>query len=213
MPRLLTIALLLLATLPRVSLAAPTGLAGDTPARRPPRLLSTDPGAPGSGLTDKEPEGRKEPEGQGGGRVAAGLGLGVLMGAVGGLVGYLGPGSALCAEGDGLDGCATGLLIGTLGGVGLGTSLGVTWGGMLADGQGEWFLGALPGMLVGAAAGVGLGLAADNSLVALFACPPLMLLGSSIGYEMSHSANTAPRLRPVVGMSSRGASLGLAGTF
>ncbi len=196
-PLLFTLVSLLV--LPRAGVAAPAHVGPDAPT---PRAA----GPAGTPAVQEE---------QGSGRVPAELGLGLLVGAVGGVVGYIGPGRAACASSDtGLPGCTPGLVIGALVGVGVGVSAGVTWGGMLSDGQGEWFTGALPGMLVGAAAGSGAGLIADNALVALIVAPPLMLVGASIGYELSHKAHvSAQRVQPLVSVTPRGATFGLRGRF
>jgi|GEM_PF-4479164 len=203
LPPVALLVLLALLTLPRGGLAAPSLLAGGALTPRSPRLLATTPGAaaPAEALEEES------------GRTPAELGLGLLGLVVGGGLGYLLPGAAFCEGAQSVKGCATGYVAGTLLGAGLGASLGVTGGGALFEGQGEWITGALPGMLVGAAGGVGLGLAAGNEFVALLAAPPLMLLGSVIGYDWSHSAHASRSLAPVVSVTPAGARLGLMGRF
>jgi hypothetical protein len=49
--------------------------------------------------------------------------------------------------------------------------------------------------------------------VNLFLAPPLMLLGAIIGYESPEKGGSPMRLQPVVSLTPRGTSFGLAGTF
>jgi hypothetical protein len=69
--------------------------------------------------------------------------------------------------------------------------------------------------------GAGLGLAAAMTLLdsgqndLILAFPVLTILGSVIGYEISHHLSTpdAPGVQPMVSITSTGAALGLGGRF
>jgi hypothetical protein len=218
----LLLSLLLLA--PRVGLAAedaplatPTSLPSEVPGTQehePPRLL-------------EEPATRRE-------KLSVGLRLLVETGAglmtstggllAGGLIGY-----GLCEVTSGRAayiGCAWGAVLGILGGVAIGYPLGVWWGGEVVGGDGS-LLASFAGMGVGILAGVLLGLAEQqidpgNRLTGAVVGLPI-LAGPLVFYELSQRqepgtpapavASARPRLQPLLTVSSRGALLGLGGTF
>lgn len=103
----------------------------------------------------------------------------------------------------------------TLIGVGLGVSLGTYWGGQLAGGDAS-FGGTLLGTLLGGAAALLVGAIPEgNPVLGLVLAPPLMVLGSIIGYENTEHGGTPPpaRVQPLLSVSPRGAVVGLAGAF
>lgn len=142
-------------------------------------------------------------------RVAAELGASVLTG-VGGLVlGYIST-FVLGLTGSG---SLYALALPTLVGTGVGIALGTYWGGQVMDGEsslGSSFLG----MLLGGVAGLLLSLPMGNPTVGLLLAPPLMVLGSIIGYEHSeHGGTKSPRVQPLLSVTPHGATLGLAASF
>ncbi|MBM7113005.1 hypothetical protein [Archangium primigenium] len=207
--------LVLVLTLPRVGAAAPSLLGPEAAPSRSARLLSTSSEAspedlPVVGMQDVKDTGQ----------VLTEVVLGAVGGAVGLAAGYavgLGVFYTLCGPSD-IEACFTTGVVTTLLGGALGVSGGVTLGGALVGRQGHWLTGGLPGALVGGAAGVGLGLAiteqGDSRFTMLLVAPPLMLLGALIGHEISHAALLEEqRLQPVVSVTPRGATFGLAGRF
>ncbi|MFY0562214.1 hypothetical protein ACN28E_00095 [Archangium lansingense] len=213
-PRLSRMSLLLTVLLiaPRLGFAAEQAplLPTDAPAER--SALATAAPLPGTGarpnlrLMDDAPAPEAERPAQDL-RVMAEIGAGVLTGAGGLALGYMGM-FMLWPTGIGSVG-GYGLLAPILVGIGSGLALGTYWGGEVTGGRsdlGNTFLG----MLLGGAAGVLISVPSGNPFVSLFACPPLMLLGSLIAYESSEHGG---RIQPVVNVSSRGTTFGLAGTF
>jgi hypothetical protein len=227
-----TLALLLsfFLLVPRVGLAAaedasPGGVLTPASSRLPgtsepaPLRLSEDSQAP-------RPQRSRTPRGL---RILAETGAGLLTGTglavAGGLAGY-----ELCQAGilgtrGGWFSCLTELIIGGFVGAGLGSSLGVFWGGQVTGGNGKLYgplLGMASGFLTGVLASVLLGVPHAWYGVAL----PFMLGGSLVGYELTTRedpapqapsapavASSRPRLQPLLTVSPRGALLGLGGSF
>jgi hypothetical protein len=108
------------------------------------------------------------------------------------------------------------LALGTL----VGAPLGAWWGGTLMGGQGT-FGRALAGAAIAGSLGVivSAGFGDSAGPAALVALPLTTALGAMIGYEVSHSRNTAsaqaaaPAFQPLVAVSSRSTALGLGGQF
>jgi hypothetical protein len=207
------VVLVVLLALPRVGVAAPSLLSEDSPAPSSPHLLADEP----TSEPRAEPLAPTARRTRGSIRVLTEIGTGLVAIIPGSLAGLL-----ISTQ---LTGCS--ILSGNerpacrwivpfswgLGG-GLGASVGVAVAASFVDGEGSYWRGALPGALLGGAAGVGLSfLSTEPAVVALLACPLLMLTGSVIGYEWSHSQAMAHRLQPVVSLSSKGALFGLAGAF
>jgi hypothetical protein len=236
---LISLLLSLLLLVPRVGLAAqeaPTlASEGSTPEEA---LLPKSSGLPGTEerapLRLSEDSWAPEPEHQRPSRalrILAELGAGLLTTGAGVVGGAL-AGAGLCEAGvvgsrggwlPCLDAAAVGLLLG--GGVGI--PLGVFWGGEVAGGEGS-LLGALAGMGSGAVAGFLLGaLMFRDPSGGPVVSAPMALVGAIVGYELSDRgaapapraqaspavASARPRIQPVLAVSSRGALLGLGGTF
>jgi hypothetical protein len=235
----LSLLLSLLLLVPRVGLAAqeaPTlASAGSTSEEA---LLPKSSGLPGTEerapLHLDEDSRASEPEYQRPSRalrILAELGAGLLTTGAGVVGGAL-AGAGLCEAGivgspggwfPCLDAAGVGLLLG--GGVGI--PLGVFWGGEVAGGDGS-LLGAVAGMGAGAVGGFLLGalMFRDPSGGPMLSAP-MALVGAIVGYELSDRgvepasraqaslavASTRPRLQPLLAVSSRGALLGLGGTF
>ncbi|HLM44627.1 MAG TPA: hypothetical protein VK458_12210 [Myxococcaceae bacterium] len=118
------------------------------------------------------------------------------------------------------------MVIGGILGLGLGFPLGVFWGGEVTGGDGKLY-GPLLGTLAGIVAGALLAVALDTYYTSVFfLAPPFMMAGSIVGYELttrdvpmpqspraSLVVSSRPRLQPVLSVSSRGALLGLGGSF
>jgi hypothetical protein len=159
-------------------------------------------------------------------RILAETGAGLLTGLGGGLVGVF-AGAGLCEAGlvgsqGGFIGCLDAGVGGLLLGAGAGFALGVWWGGEAAGGDGK-LLGAMAGFGGGAALGL-LAVAATQSANGLLIGLPLSMIGAIVGYELSQRAPASgpsspsmasprPRLQPVLAFSSRGALVGLGGSF
>jgi hypothetical protein len=164
-------------------------------------------------------------------RIMAELGAGLLTSGGGSLVGFF-AGAGLCGAGivgsqGGFLPCLDAAGVGLLLGAGLGLPLGVFWGGEAAGGDGK-LLGALLGMGSGVVAGFLVGaLAFANPSGGFVLGIPLAVVGSIVGYEMTERggapapgartspavASARPRLQPMLAVSSRGALLGLGGSF
>jgi len=225
-----TLALLLsfFLLVPRVGLAAaedasPGGVLTPASSRLPgtsepaPLRLSEDSQAP-------RPQRSRTPRGL---RILAETGAGLLTGTglavAGGLAGY-----ELCQAGilgtrGGWFSCLTELIIGGFVGAGLGSSLGVFWGGQVTGGNGKLYgplLGMASGFVAGVLASLLFGVPSAWYGVAL----PFMLGGSIVGYELTTRGTPAPqgpsaraaassRLQPMITVSPHGALLGLGGSF
>lgn len=116
-----------------------------------------------------------------------------------------------------LDGAGRGFLVGAA----IGAPLGVWLGGRAAQGRGTF-----GGALLGAGTGGGLGLLASTLVpqkhadIAPLLFPAFAMVGSLIGYEVSHASNMAPpapadevTLLPVLALDAKGSVLGLSGRF
>jgi len=229
-----TLALLLslLVLVPRVGLAAAEDASPGvvlTPASS--ELPGTSEPAPLRLSEDSQalrPQRSRTPRGL---RILAETGAGLLTGTglavAGGLVG-----NELCRAGiigslnsGGWFPCLAELVIGGFVGAGLGSSLGVFWGGEVTGGNGKLYgplLGLASGFLTGVLASVLFGVSNAWYAVAL----PFMLGGSILGYELTTRedpapqapsapavASSRPRLQPLLTVSPRGALLGLGGSF
>jgi len=118
--------------------------------------------------------------------------------------------------------CADELFGGYLLGAAVGAPIGIMWGAHLLGGKGTW-----TGTLIGAGSAAGTGavtallLARKRDRLALVSVSALAgsVLGSFIGYELSHAANSAPpepsevNVLPSVAVSQGGMMLGLGGSF
>ncbi|WP_375768566.1 hypothetical protein NR798_43955 [Archangium gephyra] len=158
-------------------------------------------------------------------RILAETGAGLLTGLGGGVAGAF-AGGALCEAGvvgskSGFLSCLEPAASGLLLGAGAGFALGVWWGGEAAGGDGR-LLGALAGFGSCAALGLLWGVAAGTPSTGLLVAIPLSLIGSIVGYELTQQAPAsgpqAPavasaRFQPVLAFSSRGALVGLGGSF
>lgn len=199
-------------SLPRVGFAAPSLSSKDTSAPRSLHLLPED---TTPSLDDEPPTPQAQP-GHGLTRVGVELGIGLALGLPAGLVGVVSVLRSGCGSTFGSinSDCRRLLPTAWILGTGLGASLGVAVGASFLQGRGSYWRGALPGALLGAVAGVGVALLTpDFHAGAALACPLLMLTGAILGYERTHASAVASRLRPVVGLSSRGTLLGLSGAF
>jgi hypothetical protein len=216
--------LFLLALMPRVGLAAavltpePSGLPG-TSEPSPLRL--------GDDFLAKDLQRARAPVGL---RILAEMGAGLLtgvgLGAAGAFGSYYLCDSGLFGPTSGSMSCLDPLVIGGFLGLGLGFPLGVFWGGEVTGGDGKLY-GPLLGTLAGIVAGALLAVALDTYYTSVFfLAPPFMMAGSIVGYELTtrdvpmHQGPRAPlvvssrpRLQPVLSVSSRGALLGLGGSF
>jgi hypothetical protein len=107
---------------------------------------------------------------------------------------------------------------GFLAGVSLAAPLGVWWGGKLLGGRGT-LLGAYLGMGGAALLGFGTKLLVYNDDIKTFVIPLFALVGSVVGYELSHSSESSAQtlsvasVQPLVSVSARGGALGLGGRF
>lgn len=216
----LSLLLTLLLLVPRVGLAAVGPESSSPPGTEQPSLPR---------LAQDEDAWAREPQRPSRGvRILAETGAGLLTGGGGALLGSL-AGLALCGGGfPGSNGgwlpCLDTLPWGFLLGTGLGFSLGTFWGGEVAGGNGRW-LGALAGTASGALVGTLAALTLDNPNMGLLVLGfPLALIGSIVGYELTDQgprvatrapavASTHPRVQPLLAVSSRGALLGLGGSF
>jgi hypothetical protein len=163
-------------------------------------------------------------------RILAEAGAGLLAAAGGGVAGYLG-GAMMCSAGmvgsqGGWFPCLGPAAVGLVAGAGLGGALGVFWGGEAAGGEGR-LLGALAGMGSGVLASFLVGVVSGQPNIGFVLSLPLALVGSIVGYELTDHgavseprapsspavASARPRLQPVLTVSSRGALMGLGGTF
>lgn len=158
------------------------------------------------------------------------VGMEVLGGAAGGFVGgglgFL-AGTALGAATVGCEfaSCVISGLVGGAVGVAMALPAGTYFGAHLFEGQGT-YAAALVGSLLGwGVAGLGLGVLSATTSVSEtvgYALLALPVLGASLAYEFSHSAQLgqgqrprpdAPRVVPVAGFTTSGARLGLTGSF
>lgn len=151
-------------------------------------------------------------------RVTAEIGAMTVTAAALGAGGYV-LGRETCEDRSAGLGCLDRMAVGLLGGVTLGAPVGTWWGGELAGGQGT-FLGALLGSGAGLAIGAGASLLVSNDDLKTFCLPLGTMIGSVIGYEVSHDPEPAPQIplasvgiQPVLAFSNRGAVLGLNGRF
>lgn len=142
-------------------------------------------------------------------RILAEVGAGLLTGTGGFLVGFM---SLFVLGGNIFDTSVVGLIAPILVGIGSGVALGTWWGGELTGGDAKLEATFL-GMLLGGTAGVLMSIPMGNPFLSLVTCPPLMLLGSIIGYESTERGATIKSVQPLLSVSSRGATFGLAGTF
>ena len=219
----LCLLLCLLLLVPRVGFAAEEGVA-----------LTPEPsGVPGTSepaplrLNDENSwvqESERTPRGL---RILAETGAGVLTGAGLGVAGLLAAGG-LCGAGllgGGDFGCLGEMGFGALLGIGLGLPLGVFWGGEVTGGDGKLY-GALLGIAAGLAAGALVSVAMGIPYSVFYVSLPFILGGSIVGYELTTRptqlpqppmapavASSRPRLQPVLAFSSKGAVLGLGGSF
>jgi hypothetical protein len=198
----LVMSLLLLA--PGVSLAAD----GETPLP-----AAATPTAPSLLETQEKAEPKQPPHAAL--RVAAEIGAMSLTSAALGAGGLL-MGLTTC---DGDLSCLDTAGYGMLGGISVGAPIGTWWGGKLAGGRGT-FLGSALGAGAGLLAGAGAALLVTNDNIEPFCFPLGAIIGSVVGYEMSHSMAPAPRpsmasagVLPVLAFSRQGAVLGLNGIF
>jgi hypothetical protein len=229
----------LLLLVPREGLAAQDAPLADpeTPARSETR--STDSRIPGTeehesprlsddGSWAREPQRKGAPTGL---RLLAEVGAGSLTAVGGGLVGGLG-GLGLCeALGGQLPyvGCVWGALFGAGLGLTVAYPVGVWWGGEATGGDGS-LLAAFGGMGAGGLVGVLLGLMVgrvDEPMGPLLGIVGGLaaMSGPIIGYELSRKreprqprmgsavASSRPRIQPLLSVTSRGALLGLGGSF
>lgn len=203
---------LLLSLMPRAGLAAPEGSEALLPGRgesSAPRLL-------------EEPTSERPSRAV---RIIAETGAGLLTSAGGGILGAL-AGYGLCQTGlvdsrTGSFACISASLIGLVSGFGLGMPLGVFWGGEAARGDarllgtlGGWVGGLLSAVLIGVAVGIVVPFSPQlGSQATLVLVMPLSFVGSILGYELTERGGVSRRVQPVVSVSSRGALLGLHGTF
>jgi hypothetical protein len=217
---------LLLLVVPRVGLAA-----ADAPlVAAPERHASWEggPGVPGTHgraplrLMNEEfstgPEGERAHPAL---RIASEVGIGALT-SLGGMFALGLVGLGVCELTDGGKtpkfGCLGPVVIS--GGLGLlaGIPVGVWAGGRLVGGEGS-LLATILGGLLGVGAGIWVNVAMAADPIFLLALPLGGLAGSIIAYEFSHQQTsparvaTRPRVQPTLAISSRGALLGLGGTF
>ncbi len=172
----------------------------DVPTVRP--EPSTDAPLPGSG-ENPTPRLLEEPQRPSQDlRILAELGGGMVFGATGVLLVIL-AGPVLSSSS---------FVTMTLVGFGTGSALGTYWGGQLLKGRAS-VTGTFLGMLLGGATGVFIGTLQDAPVLSLIIAPPLMLLGAIIGYEFTERGGPPTRVQPLVSLTLRGASFGLAGTF
>ncbi|WP_309892329.1 hypothetical protein [Archangium sp.] len=224
----LPLLLSLLLLVPRVGLAAQ-----DTP----PTDSSTESRIPGTEesesrrLVDEESWSREQRTGAPQGlRILGEFGAGTVT-AVGGVIGGGLVGLGLCGVTGGQAayiGCLGGAILGAGLGGALGYPLGVWWGGEALGGDGSLFA-AIGGMGGGILAAVVLGLVTtplDPSGALTGVTTGLVLLGGPIlAYELTQRgdsrqprrgpalASSRPRIQPLLSVSSRGAVLGLGGSF
>ena len=160
-------------------------------------------------------------------RILGEFGAGALT-AVGGAIGGGLVGLGLCEVTGGSAayiGCAWGAILGSGLGVAFGYPLGVWWGGEALGGDGSLFA-AIGGMGGSILAAVVLGLVTarlDPSGALTSVTTGLVFLGAPIlAYELSQRreprrgpavASSRPRIQPLLSVSSRGAVLGLGGSF
>ncbi|MDY7226808.1 hypothetical protein [Hyalangium rubrum] len=154
-------------------------------------------------------------------RVTAEVGAMLVTSATMGVPGFF-AGGAICEAFDlgnpGYFRCLNEALYGAAVGMVVGAPLGVWWGGKLARGKGT-FMGALLGTGVAVAAGAINSVLITNDDLKPFPIPIFSLIGAVVGYELSHGANSAPRLasmasfQPVLAISGKSAALGLGGRF
>jgi len=154
-------------------------------------------------------------------RIAVEIGAMSVTGLAMGLPGAF-VGDALCRNSPGAGDCLGGAGIGYVLGASVGVPIGIMWGASLLGGKGTWtgtLLGA--GSAAGAGALTGLLVANDGDRFAAASISALAgsILGSFIGYELSHAANSAPpaptevSVLPSVAVSQGGMMLGLGGHF
>ncbi|AKF85855.1 hypothetical protein MFUL124B02_17710 [Myxococcus fulvus 124B02] len=130
-------------------------------------------------------------------------------------------GSASCQNHSGVGACIDEAASGFLVGATVGAPIGIMWGAHLLGGKGTW-----GGTLLGAGVGAGTGTVVSLLLVEKgeFVIVPSValvgsVLGSFVGYELSHAANSAPpapsdvHMQPLVAVSQGGMTLGLGGRF
>ncbi|HEX8824707.1 MAG TPA: hypothetical protein VF794_32605 [Archangium sp.] len=230
----LPLLLSLLLLVPGVGLAAQDAplAAPETPTES--ETPFTDSGIPG---TD-EPEPLRlldEPESQRSGtplglRILAEVGAGTVTSLGGTLVGGL-LGLGLCEALDGQGeyvGCAWGAVLGAVAGAGIGYPVGVWWGGEVTGGDGKLFA-AIVGMALGSLVGLVVGVAAyevdATGRLTGVAAGLATMAGPIIAYELSQNreprpprqdsaeASARPRVQPLLSVTSRGAVLGLGGSF
>jgi hypothetical protein len=130
-------------------------------------------------------------------------------------------GNASCQSRSGIGACIDNAAAGFLVGAAVGAPIGIMWGSRILDGKGTW-----SGTLLGAGAGAGTGAVVSLLLVEkgdFIIVPSVALvgsvLGSFVGHELSHAANSAPpapsdvHLQPLVSVTQGGMTLGLGGRF
>lgn len=142
--------------------------------------------------------------------VGGGLSMSAMLGIAAGFSGWAGcelltfrsTRSAHCINDVGLPVFAGGAL--------LGMSLGVWWAGQSMDGNGSFlatFLGSGAGLLLGAGAAL-----LTEPETAMLVLPIFSVAGGIIGYEISQRPERT-RVQPTLALSSRGAWMGLGGSF
>lgn len=202
----------LAASTPLEPLPASSGLPG-TDARAPLRLRE-DALAPGEQEASRPSRGL---------RILAGTGASLLTGVGGGTLGFFSA-RGLCEAG--LLGCLDEAALGLVLGAASGFALGAWWGGEWAGGDGK-LLGALAGVGSGVVLSLIAGIAVGRPELGLYFTLPGALIGAVVGYELSQQAPAPgpqqapavalapprPRLQPVLGVSPRGAVVGVGGTF
>ncbi|WP_163865065.1 hypothetical protein [Myxococcus eversor] len=154
-------------------------------------------------------------------RIAAEIGAMSVTGLAMGFPGLIVAGAASRPPqgiGGGIDEAVSGYFLGAAVGVPIGTM----WGAHLLGGKGTW-----TGTLIGAGSAAGTGAVTalllanegDRLVIASTAALAGSILGSFIGYEVSHASNSAPpapsevSVLPSVAVSQGGMMLGLGGRF
>ncbi|MFY0572065.1 hypothetical protein ACN28E_50685 [Archangium lansingense] len=213
-------------------LAPGVGLAAQEPAteEQPPLAASEQPGTQEHAplRLSEEPWAQADDASRlsPGWRLVTEAGVGVLLGLGGGYAGIV-TSQAMCdADLLGFQGgfmpCLGPNLIGVLLGVGIGIPLGVWSSGQLMGGDGN-LMGALAGSLLGLLPGILVAMFVPHTLglPLAFSFP---LMGAMVGYELTRPerapgpqapamASAPRRLQPVLAFSSRGALVGLGGSF
>ncbi|QSQ11256.1 hypothetical protein [Myxococcus landrumensis] len=130
-------------------------------------------------------------------------------------------GNGSCQNHSGIGACLDEAAAGALVGAAVGAPIGVMWGARLLGGKGTW-----GGTLLGAGVGAGTGTVTSllfvkkgDFLIVYTAALAGSILGSLVGYEVSHSIHSRPpdptevHVQPLVAVGQGGMTLGLGGSF